>query len=62
MRGRDLEAGHLRVDFRIWMSRERLERVDSLFLLVMRDADGQHLGPSRLLWERRAARFVGVAV
>ena len=67
MRGRHLEAGHLCVDFEVWMPRERSERTDSLFLLVkaahlMRDADGQHLGWVKLPWKLRAARFVGVAV
>ena len=67
MRVWHLEAGHLCVDFEIWMPRERLERADSLFLLVkaahlMRDADGQHSGWFTSPWELRAARFVGVAV
>ncbi len=67
MRGRHLEAGHLCVDFEVWMPRERSERADSLFLLVqaahlMRDAVGQHLGWFTFLWELREAHFVGVAV
>ena len=67
MRGRHLEAGHLCVDFEVWMPRKRLERAASLFLLVkaahlMREANGQHLGWFTGPWELRSARFVGVAV
>ena len=67
MRVRHLEAGHLCVDFAVWLPKERSERADSLFLLVkaahlMRDADGQHLGSFTLSWELRAGRFVGAAV
>ena len=67
MRGRHLEAGHLCVDFEILMSRERLELADSMFYLVkaahlLREADGQHLGPFTLPRKLRLARFVKVAV